>query len=208
MQYAGQQLVAGRPGDSSATGGGGAAGGQVERALDRAGIRVGLAEIKPHIPLRATQRRVLRHAVVVVGAGQQQVAAVGQLRAHRQAFPFFRRFAAQRGQGVGVQIQHLGRFADWRVNRASGVQIHRADIAGAGQIDAKHLLVGGGKGGAHAHAPVVALQHIKRMVVDGHQRRDALALARPLHRVGVLRHRLAGAGVELELRGTRLAGVV
>ena len=124
---------------------------------------------------------VLGDGIVVVGAGEQQEATVIELRADRQAFPFFRRAVAQEW-GVGREIEQGGDVLGNRHEaRAGRIQIDGAYIGGPGDVDLEHLLVRQIQVGVNPYAAVVAFQHHELAIIEGYQRRDAAPLARPFH---------------------------
>ena len=181
----------------------GAAGRLAQGALDRAGVGVGSVEIEPDVELGTSG--VLGDAVIVVGAGQQQEAAVGQLWADRQSLPLLGRLARTflvaitiEVDGVLVQIEELRRLADFRIDRADSIEIDRGDIGGASNVDLVDLLVGGGESRADADAPVVAFEHQKLVVIDRHQRGNSLALIGALHLICILGDGFAACQIELD----------
>jgi hypothetical protein len=60
----------------------------VKRTLNRACVGIGITETE--IDIKLDSIGVLGNAVIVISAGQQEIAAVSQLRADGQTFPLLR----------------------------------------------------------------------------------------------------------------------
>ena len=131
---------------------------------------------------------VLRDAVIVVGAGQDQILAVVQTRTDRDSLPFLGRLVAERLECVCIEVDDLGALArhdhtHWQ--HAVGDRDVR-DIGGAGKVDLEDILVRVGQGGADAESAVVALQNQELVIAQRDQFGNTAALAGRLELVGEL----------------------
>ena len=118
-----------------------ATGGQPKRALDRAGEGIGIGDSKVHIELLTGC--ILGHAVIIVRARDQRIAAVLQGWSNGQSFPFLRNLVAEFRQGVGGEVKERNRvFRDLSGRTSGRRKRHTADINRAGDIDMEELLVG------------------------------------------------------------------
>ena len=118
-----------------------ATGGQPKRALDRAGEGIGVGDPEVHIELLAGC--ILGHAVIIVRARDQRIAAVLQAWSNGQSFPFLRNLVVECRQGVGGEVKERNRvFRDLSGRTSGRRKRHAADIYRPGDIDPEELLVG------------------------------------------------------------------